>query len=68
MSLEFINESYGTTYQKGSRVEFQGKPGVVVGFHGSHLKVKLDEEKSPGIFHPTWEMKEIKEEENENSV
>ncbi|WP_336020872.1 hypothetical protein [Acinetobacter bereziniae] len=58
MSFEYINTHYGVNACVGRRVIADGKPGIIVGFHGAYIEVNLDEDK-PGThsnWHPTWNM------------
>ncbi|WP_315075601.1 hypothetical protein [Acinetobacter guillouiae] len=58
MSFEYINTHYGVNACVGRRVVADGKPGIIVGFHGAYIEVNLDEDK-PGThsnWHPTWNM------------
>lgn len=64
--LEYISRYYGVPAKKGQRIEFEGvvggvKRGVITGASGPHLKVRLDGDKSSGIYHPTWKMKYLKD-------
>jgi hypothetical protein len=54
MSLKYVNRTYGTSYEKGMRVVADGRPGIIVGTRGAALKIHIDTEKKPGIYHPVW--------------
>jgi len=61
MSLVYINRTYGTKYEKNMRVIANGRSGIIVGTRGAALKIHLDTEKRPGIYHPTWNIKVVDE-------
>ncbi len=48
----YINKHYGLNVKKGMRVAAYGKPGVITGARGAHLKIVLDGEKKHGLYHP----------------
>jgi hypothetical protein len=63
MSMEYIRKHYGVPAKRGARVRFtpngRDKPaceGVITGSSGAHLCIRLDGEKRPGKYHPTWEI------------
>jgi hypothetical protein len=53
MSLEYIREYYKVPAFKGHKISYRGKPGVIIGASGPHVKIRLDGEKSSGAYHPT---------------
>lgn len=56
MSLDYIKQHYGVPADLGRKVVFQGRTGVIVGYHGACLKVNFDDEK-PNKYaklHPNW--------------
>jgi len=58
MTLAYINSTYHTTYKRGDRVQYTGRGqpclGTVTSARGPYLRVRLDGEKHPKKFHPTW--------------
>lgn len=60
MSLNYISKTYHVPARLGVRVEYTGGEaparGEIIGSRGSHLIVRMDGEKLPRYFHPTWEM------------
>ncbi len=60
MSFEYIKQAYNIPAKRGGRVEYTGgkepKKGTIVGASGAHLKIVLDGEEKPGIYHPAWEL------------
>ncbi len=59
--FDYINRSYGLNVRKGGRVEYTGagepKAGTIVAADGPYLSIKLDGDKHPSPYHPTWELK-----------
>lgn len=41
----------------GMRVEVDGKPGTITGYHGFNLMVLMDGQTWPGNCHPWWHVK-----------
>lgn len=65
-SLEYIRLCYNVPAKKGMPVLAQGREGIIVGARGPYLRIRLD-----GViasYHPTWEMKYLKEEMKNNVV
>lgn len=65
-SFAYINDMYGLTLKRGSRIEYTGdkdagpKLGSVTGATGAHINVRFDGDAKPtGPFHPTWEIRQI---------
>lgn len=60
MSIADIRKARGITTKIGGRVRYTGgespRLGTVVGTHGGYLRIKLDGDKRPGTYHPTWEL------------
>lgn len=54
MSMQYIRDYYGVPAKRHSRVVVDGKPGVITGSSGPHLKVRFDGEKVSDKAHPTW--------------
>ena len=59
--FSYINRSYGLNAKKGSRVEYTGgadrQLGTVTGVDGAHLMIRMDGQKAPRPYHPTWELR-----------
>lgn len=51
--MDYIRDYYGVPAKKGGRVKAYGKPGVITGARGPHLRIKLDGEKYSASYHPT---------------
>ena len=62
MSMERIRKRYGVPAKRGSRVRYTGNGsdkamyGTITSARGHHLRIRLDGQKVPHIFHPTWEL------------
>lgn len=56
MSLDYIAGYYGVPARVGAPVEFEGRPGVVTGYSGPSVTVRLDGEKDVRPYHPRWHM------------
>lgn len=58
--FDYINETYGLNIKKGDRVRYTGgkeaREGTITGTYAGKLKIKMDGDKSVGIYHPTWEI------------
>ena len=56
---EYICNYYGVPAAYGRRVTCSGKPGVIVGSHGAHIAVVLDQDKPNHTrsYHPTDKIK-----------
>ena len=51
MSFEYIEAVYGIRFKRGQRVFANGKPGVVTS--ATHrVRVRLNGERVPRVFHP----------------
>lgn len=57
-SLEWVKKYYGLNFiKRGMRVRvYSGKFGIITSSYKSNLRIKLDGEKHPGIYHPTWDI------------
>lgn len=53
---EYIRNHYGVPAKKGMRVTADGKPGVITGYTGASIRIRLDGEKHSAPWHPTWRM------------
>ncbi len=56
MSMEYIRKTYDVPAKRGAMVLYKGKPGIITGSRGAHLRIKLDGDTKSGIYHPTWEI------------
>jgi hypothetical protein len=54
--MKWIRDTYKVPAKRGMRVIADGEYGRIVSASRGHLKIKLDERKRPGIYHPTWNM------------
>lgn len=59
MSLEWIRQQYNVPAWKGRGIEFDGKPGRIVGANGPHLRVRIEGYRYPVTCHPTWRIKYV---------
>ena len=54
----YICGHYGVPARLGGRVRYTGDPdhpeGTIVGTTAHYLRIRLDGEKEPCTFHPTW--------------
>lgn len=53
-SLDYVRRYYGVPAKRGMRVTCDGKPGVITSGAGAHIRVRLDGERHPYPYHPTW--------------
>lgn len=60
MSMAYIRKAYGVPAKRGLRVCFTGgrepRFGTITSAAGSHLRIRLDGEDHPAIYHPTWKL------------
>lgn len=56
MTAAYVRRYYKVPAKRGGRVIANGKPGVITGFDGQYLRVRLDGEKRSTPWHPTWRM------------
>jgi hypothetical protein len=59
MSLDWIRRNYLVPARRGARVAYDatmGAPrhGKVVGARQQYLKILMDGDAKPGLYHPTW--------------
>lgn len=54
MSIEYIRKTYKVPAKVGGKIIFEGHPGIITGTNGPHLRIRLDDEKRSGYYHPTW--------------
>ena len=55
--MEYIRKYYKVPAKRGCKVIANGKPGIITGSRGAHLRIRIDGEKGSRIYHPTWRMK-----------
>ena len=60
-NMEYIRKYYKVPARKGGKIKYKGKIGKIIGAHNSYLKIKLDGEKRPGFFHPTYEIEYLED-------
>jgi hypothetical protein len=53
---QYIRDHYAVPADRGRRILFRGKPGVIVGFDDARLVVVLRGSSEPVPMHPTWEV------------
>jgi hypothetical protein len=56
VSAKYVRDYYQVPAKRGMRVVADGKPGVITGFAGPSIRVRLDGEKHSAPWHPTWRM------------
>ena len=62
MSIEQIRQSRGVPAKVGGRVIYTGgasgerREGKIVGTYQGYLRIRLDGDKHPGNYHPTWKL------------
>jgi hypothetical protein len=54
MTAAYVRDYYKVPAKRGMRVVADGKPGVITGFAGARLRIRLDGEKHSAPWHPTW--------------
>lgn len=54
MSAAYVRDTYKVPAKRGMRVVADGKPGVIAGFAGAYLRIRIGGEKRTGLWHPTW--------------
>lgn len=50
----YVRAYYGVPAKRGTRVTICGKPGRITSGAGNYIRVLMDGERKPGIYHPTW--------------
>lgn len=62
-NMEYIRKTYGVPAKRGARVKYTGgkEPcfGSVTSSDGCYLRIKMDDEKHTGLYHPTWKIEYI---------
>jgi len=60
MGIAYIRKYYGVPAKRGGRVLYKRpgmeKEGTIKGAKGAHLKIQLDGDTKPLLFHPTWNL------------
>lgn len=64
MSLSYIRKMYGVPARRGGRVYYthEGRYGTITSARNGRLRVRLDGDKRPGVFHPTWRIRYLDDE------
>lgn len=60
MSMAYIRETYKVPAKRGGRVLVNGWAGTIVGSAGQYLKIRLDNSKNIGRYHPTDKIQYLK--------
>jgi hypothetical protein len=66
MSLDYIRNHYRVPAKVNGRVRYTWRGdrfGTIVGADGGYLLVRLDGDQDAGIYHPTWEIEYLTDEE-----
>ena len=66
MSLEYIRRVYKVPAKRGMAVRAEGQKGRILGARGPYLRILLEGEIIKKLFHPTWEMEYLTEEETDD--
>lgn len=60
MSMQWVRDNYRVPAKRGGRVRYTGERtpqlGTITGTKGPYLRIRLDGERRPIPFHPTWEL------------
>lgn len=57
MTLAYIRKTYGVPATRGARVRYRReREGTIIGAKGNYLRIRFDDVKHGGNYHPTWEM------------
>lgn len=55
MSMSAVRKRYSVPAKRGMRVRvYNGRLGRITSTYGDNLRIRLDERRHPGIYHPTW--------------
>jgi len=69
VSFDYIINAYNVPAKKGGRVEYTGGPipmqGEITGADGARLLIRLDGQKHARRYHPTWELRYLDKESND---
>ena len=60
MSIEYIRDHYNVPAKQGGNVIWQGRKGVIVGSRNAYLRIRIVDEKTTILIHPTWEVEYLK--------
>jgi hypothetical protein len=55
-NFDYIRDYYQVPARLRGRVRYEGRGGTIIGAKGQYLRVQLDDETTPGTFHPTWHL------------
>jgi hypothetical protein len=65
VSMKYVRDYYEVPAKRGGRVQYTGgkepQLGTIIGARGASLRIRLDGDKRPGFFHPTWELEYLPE-------
>ena len=58
MAIATIREYRHVPAKRGMRIfhSHNGRYGTILGSRGGYLRIRLDGDKHPGNYHPTWEL------------
>jgi hypothetical protein len=58
MTIASIREYRRVPAKRGMRIFYRhaGRYGAIIGSRGGDLRIRLDGDKHPGNYHPTWEL------------
>lgn len=70
MGLEYIRKTYNVPARRGQKVEYYGdansqefpRKGVITSARGAHICIRMEGEKHPGAYHPTWMLRYVSDE------
>jgi hypothetical protein len=70
MSMAYIRDHYKVPAKRGGRVRYSGNPGgqppvdgTITASDGAHLRIRLDGNKHSYVFHPTWKLEYLEDDE-----
>jgi hypothetical protein len=55
-SFAYVRAYYGVPAKRGARVIADGRAGVITSGLGHYIRIRLDGERRPRVYHPTWHM------------
>ena len=58
MSMSQIRKARNVPAKRGGRIYYthEGRHGTILSAKAGYLRIRLDGDKHPGSFHPTWKM------------
>ena len=59
--LEYIRRAYNVPVKKGTRILYKDRKGIIIGARGPYLLIRLDGDKQAMLYHPTWEIEYLGE-------